>query len=103
MSHDNRAGEKCDNSWETEKLSNKVRNVANQEDETGFLYGVAVEGLIYFEEIAETKAENCSYGKTEEIEYEEIEDHPQNSFDAVCIDGYSRPLFSSSSRPATVL
>lgn len=55
MPHDDGAGEKTDDPWESDQLPQEVSKVAVHENETSLFDRVAVEGLVELEQVAQTE------------------------------------------------
>jgi hypothetical protein len=65
VAHDNRTGKQRDYSRKAKQLSDQIGDVSRQQDEAGLLDRVPVEGLVHFEQVAESEARNGSNGDTE--------------------------------------
>jgi hypothetical protein len=75
MSHNDTAGKQGDNSRKAKQLPNEIGNIPSQQNQTGLLDGIAIEGLIDFEQVAESEPRDGSDGDAEEHQDEEFHDH----------------------------
>ena len=82
MSHDDSTGEKGDNPRQAHKLTKQIREISIEQDQGSLFDGMFVDGLIYFEKIAESKPTHSSKSHAEEEKVAEIETHLPNHFDS---------------------
>ena len=93
MAHDDRACEQRNYPWKSKQLSDEIGDVPGKQDQTGLFDGVSVEGLVDFEEIAETEPSDGPDGDTEKHEDEEFHDHVHDCVESAWFWEYVMPLF----------
>lgn len=78
MPHDDGAREESDDARESEQLPEQVSEVAVEQYKTGLLDRVVVEGLVDFEQVAETEPREGAKGNAKEEQVTEIQKHLLN-------------------------
>ena len=82
MAHDDSTGKKGDDSRQAHKLAKQIGQITIEQDQGGLFYWMFVDGLVYFEKIAESKTTHSSKSYTEEEQIAEIKTHLPYNFDS---------------------
>ena len=95
MPHHNSIGEKSNNAWQSQQLSQQITKIATEEDEAGLFDGRVEEGFVDFKNVCETEAKKQPQHQAKNAQVQEAKEnvHDHSKSTMLCWSTWKSPRY----------